>query len=379
MRNCIAVIVPAHRAHTTLGRTLESVAVQTVAGELEVIVIDDACPEGDYQNVAAPFFSRLNLKLIRLHENSGPGAARQAGIDASDSPYFTCLDSDDEFADAAVLEKLRDIMDKDETVQRAGGELLYCSSNGDHSTNNGGGVSMDGKLFRRSFTEKYGIRFNGTRSNEDYGYNLAVNLLCDNENEKTYNWPEIAVKVNKNPGSITASNGDQFAWDQRICGFVDNSIWALDLVMKWRPGSEAANAEILRVLLIIYAYWCVIKTGAAEYADQAWEYAKKYYHLCYRKYYIPAYASMEKKLTSKNTEDIFSIFERRGYFSLPEGAKPPMNFDEFLRRMKSEDYDPEHIYDVWDEMASSPEMRKRMAANEESGVCEKGYAERKAD
>lgn len=379
MSRRIAVIVPAHRAHATLGRTLESVAAQTIADELDVIIIDDACPEGDYHDVASPFFSRLNLQLLRLPENLGAGGARQAGIDASDDPYFTCIDSDDEFASPDILEKLRDILDADAAVQRAGGELMYCSDLGQRPTDNGGGISMDGKLYRRSFTEKYGIRFNGSRSNEDYGYNLATAMLCDNEDEKIYSLPEIAVKVHKNPMSITASNGDQFAWDQRICGYVDNSIWAFDLAMKWRPGSGAVNAEILRVLLIIYAYWCIIKARAPEYADQAWEYAKKYYHRCYRKYYIPAYESMEQKLTPGITGDIFELFERQGFFSVPEWDRPPMGFDEFLKRMRSEEYDPDHIYDIWQEMSSSPEMRSRMAANEETGVCEKGYAARRTD
>ena len=235
---------------------------------------------------------------------------------------------------------------------------------------------MDGKLFRRSFVEHYRLRFNGSRANEDYGFNLAVDLLCDNDDEKTHAVPESVVRVFKSPHSITAFNDRQFKWDQRLCGLIDNSIWAFDLVKGYRPDSPLLRLHILRVLLIGYAYWCVIQANAPEFADQAWEYVKKYYHTCYLANRIPAYASMECKVRPETTDDIFRVYAERGFFHLPEGTAPPLTFDEFLERMRSEEYDPEHIYDVWEEMARSPEMRARMAANVEHGACGPGYAER---
>ena len=377
MTDRIDVIVPAHRAHETIGRTLESLAVQSIAGDLDVTVIDDACPEGDYHDLAAPFGSRLNIKLIRLPRNLGPGGARQAGIDATHDPYFTCLDSDDELRGPSSLELLRDAMEEDKRIQRCGGGIMLLDSSGKLIRQSSGGVSMDGKLFRRSFIERYGIRFNVTRANEDYGYNLAVDLLCDNDDEQTCRLPEAVVNVYRNHKSITAAGGGQFKWDQRICGFVDNTIWAVSLAEKYRPDTDAVSVEILRVLLITYCYWCIIEERAPEYAAQAWEYAKKYYNLCYRSHYCPAYESMEKKLTPETTPHIFETFSKRGYFALPEGCEPALSFDEFLERMADEEYDPDHIYEVWAGMAGSPEMRLRMRMNEETGVCEKGYAERK--
>ena len=70
------------------------------------------------------------------------------------------------------------------------------------------------------------------------------------------------------------------------------------------------------------------------------------------------------------------VFAEQGFFQLPEGTTPPLMFDEFLERMRSEEYDPDRIYDVWEEMARSPEMRARIAANVEHRACEPGYAER---
>ena len=377
MSTGIDVIVPAHRAHATLARTLGSIAVQTIADELHVVVIDDACPEGGYRDAVAPFLSRLDIRLIRLPRNLGPGGARQVGIDATGNPYFTCIDSDDAFAGPASLEQLRSAMEQDGSIQRCGGCLEIHGASGEEPLQRARGASMDGKLFRRSFVERYQLRFNGSRANEDYGYNLAVDLLCDNDDEKTHEVEDISVHVRKNPRSITAFNDGQFRWDQRLCGLIDNSIWAFDLVKRYRPESYLLRAHILRVLLISYAYWCIIKVSAPEFADQAWEYVKKYYHVCYLQNLIPAYESMERKIRPETTKNIFETFAKFKFFSLPEGAEPPISFDGFLARLRNEAYDPERIYDVWEEMASSPEMLKRMAANEQTGVCERGYAERK--
>ena len=372
----IDVIVPTHRAHATLGRTLDSIAAQTIADELCVVVVDDACPQGGYRDVVAPYVSRLDARLIRLPRNLGPGGARQVGIDATSNPYFTCIDSDDAFASPTSLEQLRDAMEQDGSIQRSGGYIEVLGASQETLLRRGGNMSMDGKLFRRSFVERYNLRFNGSRINEDYGYNLAVDLLCDNEGEKTQIVPEPVVHVHKNPRSITSFNDGQLKWDQRLCGLIENSIWAFALVKTHRPESPLLYAHILRVLLMGYAYWCIIQVNAPEFADQAWEYVKKYYHTCYLANYIPAYASMESKIRPETTDDIFRVYAERRFFQLPEGAVPPLAFDEFLERMRSEEYDPDHIYDVWEEMARSPEMRARMAANVEYGACEPGYAER---
>ncbi len=376
MTDRIDIIVPAHRAHATIGRTLESLAVQTIAKDLDVLVIDDECPEGDYHDVVAPFLSRLNIRVLRLPKNLGAGGARQAGIDNSHNSYFSCIDSDDAFTAPDSLEQLRNVMLENKAVQRCGGDLLYYSESGE-SFRQSGAFSMDGKLFRRSFIEKYGLRFNGTRANEDYGYNLTVDLLCDNEAERTGYVPEATVNVYLNPNSITSAGNNRFVWDQRLCGFVDNSIWAFDIAKDLRPGSDAVTMEILRVLLITYCYSCIITVNEPDYSAQAWEYAKKYYHLCYRRYFCPAFESMEKNLVPETTPLIFETFAKQGYFDLPEGTAPPIRFDEFLERMRTEEYDPEHIYDIWEKMAESPKLREGMRLNEETGVCERGYAERK--
>ena len=232
----IDVIIPAHRAHQTLPRTLESIAAQNILPEISVTVVDDACPEGNYDNIILPFKSRMNLKLIRRSQNGGAGAARQTGIDATTNPYFTCIDADDIFLNAGSLATLRRGIETSDSVKCCAGKFISQKrDNVEKCVKNM--ASMDGKLYRRDFIDSYGIRFNGTRSNEDMGYNMLVILLCDNPAEQTLWLDDTVCYVHYRPDSVTGAGGGQFIWDQLFCGFVDNFIWAVDEAKPYRPFS----------------------------------------------------------------------------------------------------------------------------------------------
>lgn len=230
---------------------------------------------------------------------------------------------------------------------------------------------------RSSFVGRYGLRFNETRTSEDYGYNLAADLLCDNGAERTAAVGEVVVNVCGRPGSITSAAGRNFEWDQRVCGFVDNTIWAVDLARRHRPGSDRVTRSILHALLVVYVKLCCIQAQAPWYAEQAMEYAKKFYHLCYRRWYVPVFASMESKLGPETTGVIIRAFAGQDYLTPPADFEPELGFDEFMGILRTEEYDPDRIYDVWERMSESPELRALMDANEETGACARGYRERR--
>ena len=45
-------------------------------------------------------------------------------------------------------------------------------------------IWMFGKMYRRDFLDKYNIKMNDTRANEDNGFNMLVKFLCCNEMER---------------------------------------------------------------------------------------------------------------------------------------------------------------------------------------------------
>jgi glycosyltransferase involved in cell wall biosynthesis len=87
----VSVVIPTFRRRETLQRALESVQAQTCPAA-EIIVVDD-CSGPDYDS----FFDSLpsSVRVVRLPENRGPSAARNAGAALAQSPFVALLDSDD--------------------------------------------------------------------------------------------------------------------------------------------------------------------------------------------------------------------------------------------------------------------------------------------
>jgi len=85
----VSVVIPAFNAAAFLEETLATVEAQT-ARPAEVIVVDDGST--DATGVLA---RRLGARVITLERNSGPGAARNAGVRAATQPWIAFLDADD--------------------------------------------------------------------------------------------------------------------------------------------------------------------------------------------------------------------------------------------------------------------------------------------
>lgn len=84
----ISVVIPAYNAARFMPRCLKSVFAQTLK-PVEVIVVDD----GSTDNTAA-LAAELGARVIS-RRNSGPSAAKNAGIQNASSEWIALLDADD--------------------------------------------------------------------------------------------------------------------------------------------------------------------------------------------------------------------------------------------------------------------------------------------
>lgn len=84
----ISLVVPCYNAAKTLRLCLESVLAQTLRPD-EIVVVDDASTDG-----SAAIAEELGCRVVRLPENRGVSAARNAGIDATTGDVVFFLDSD---------------------------------------------------------------------------------------------------------------------------------------------------------------------------------------------------------------------------------------------------------------------------------------------
>ena len=90
----ISVIMPFHKVTSSLYDAIKSVTVQTYPVN-ELILVSDGCQ-------ARPRLPEISerlqkIKIIRLTENSGPAASRNAGVKASKCEVIAFIDSDDQW------------------------------------------------------------------------------------------------------------------------------------------------------------------------------------------------------------------------------------------------------------------------------------------
>ncbi len=91
----VSVVIPAYQAEGFIAATLATVAAQTILPR-EVIVVDDGSSDNTCAMVEAFSHDNPQLPLRLLREpHRGPGAARNAGVQAATGMWIAFLDSDD--------------------------------------------------------------------------------------------------------------------------------------------------------------------------------------------------------------------------------------------------------------------------------------------
>lgn len=216
----IDVIIPSYNAHKTIMNTLLSIYYQDISSNINVYICND-CSDKDYKDEVCFFDGLMNVKELKLIENSGPGIARQVGLDNSHGDYIVFMDSDDTLASPYAISKLLKPM-VEENLDIVIGDFIEEEQN-QTKIRSKDTVWLHGKMYRRSFLEKHKIRFNSTRANEDNGFNQSIFL----RNPKYKYVNEIIYQWRYNPNSITRKNNSEYRFTGLI-GYVYNITWALE-------------------------------------------------------------------------------------------------------------------------------------------------------
>lgn len=91
-RPLLSAVIPTRNRARMVGEAVESALCQR-HGEVEVIVVDDASTDDTAAVLARSFASRI--RLVRLPERRGAGAARNAGVRLASGELVAFLDDDD--------------------------------------------------------------------------------------------------------------------------------------------------------------------------------------------------------------------------------------------------------------------------------------------
>ena len=90
----VSIITPVYNSSKNLHQTINAVLSQTYV-EWEYILVDDCSTDGSLDILLQYARSNSKIKVIKLDNNSGPAAARNAGIQSSVGRYIAFCDSDD--------------------------------------------------------------------------------------------------------------------------------------------------------------------------------------------------------------------------------------------------------------------------------------------
>lgn len=194
----VSVIVPIYNQEKYLEQCMKSIRRQTLK-DIEIICVDDGSTDRSLSMIRkmAAGDSRI---LILTEENAGAGVARNKGLAHAKGEYITFLDSDDIF-EPDMLEKLYDKAEKenlDVVVSRADSfddasgkvEGMPWSLHDEWLPDFQPFSALDveknffeifvwwpwDKLYKRSFIEKTGIRFQPLRTTNDLFFVCAAVL-----------------------------------------------------------------------------------------------------------------------------------------------------------------------------------------------------------
>jgi glycosyltransferase involved in cell wall biosynthesis len=99
----LTIVTPVHNGRPYLEDTLDAIAAQDYPG-LQTIVVDDASTDGSGDVARA-----RGCRVLRA-DGVGPAAARNVGIEASESELLFFLDADDLPGSASLLRRLADVL-----------------------------------------------------------------------------------------------------------------------------------------------------------------------------------------------------------------------------------------------------------------------------
>lgn len=108
-----SIIIPCYNSRKTLRNLLESIVLQNMNDEIEVILSDDHSTES-YQDIVDEYSSTLCIKQVQTDYNYAPGNTRERGTTVAEGEWLCFADHDDEFVPNTLKDIKKTIIDSKE-------------------------------------------------------------------------------------------------------------------------------------------------------------------------------------------------------------------------------------------------------------------------
>lgn len=276
----IDLIIPVYKAQDTIDIALASVAIQSIRDKVKVTLVID-CDGLNYEKTFKRYKDLIDIDIITLKKNGGPGVARQIGINNSNLPYIAFLDADDTFASPFSMEMmLNKLLESPRYVVSSGAFLDKLPNIFDFRQHTNDDVWVFAKLYKRSFLQKYNIQFSNIRTNEDMGFNRIVKL-CTNEKEQINYYYDNIYIWQFNPNSITRKDDFIFAFGECFVDYVANVIYAINHARQVNPFNAYIDIFCIQTMAYLYLYFVRTTYRDVRFIDQNFEQSRIFYEKIY--------------------------------------------------------------------------------------------------
>ncbi len=231
------IIIPQYKEDESQVKCLlDSIANQKDVdfNEINLTIVND-CSAVKLSNKFLQKYENLKIKYIENERNTGPGLARQKGVDVTNNRYIMFCDSDDELYDDKALYHIIDFIKKRQPdylvtsiaveVIVDGKKALLIKKERDTFP------WMHGKVYKRKFLEDNGIKFNNhIRHVEDTYYTTCV-IGCMNPSEICY-LDVVTYRWKNNSESLTRGSKKYNYTVEIFEDFFTSPIYTYDFLCK---------------------------------------------------------------------------------------------------------------------------------------------------
>lgn len=332
------IIIPTYKNIEALKLTLNSFYCDEIFKWAEkynfpisITIVDDAS-ELDYSEVQKEFPC---VQFIFQSSNSGPGVARQIGLEYTYNPYILFIDTGDYLLSKYAI--LQIIL----TIQSTTIPYIYLwrwLNEENHKYSDNGSTLLHGAVYNREFLDIYGIKFcaESSYSNEDVGFNRACRLIFNQldlfdstKKIQFFKTPIYMYTYDKN--SITHKNNKEFMYTKQLQGLILNTYHVIKIGEKNNIDKIFLWYEVSEIMVRLYYDFLVIMKKNPSFGQEAWTLLQQYYNDLYCKYQMNDELALQAA-KSAYIKDIIKL------------GTQYINVFRFLHDLQNEKIIPEYYY-----------------------------------
>lgn len=196
MKPLVSIIITCYNYEQYIGECIDSCLAQTYEN-IEIIVIDDYSTDGSVKIIQKYFYDKKINNPILCLQNYGYSFCKNAGIREAKGEFLVFIDADDFLTKTSVEIRMDEMIENPKLDFVHGLALRWYGGNNFKGYNKKTYCHAQGRLYKKSLHEKFGLYYDGLRSmaDKEWVYRLGVHpdsplskLVKEKKLKKVVSW-----------------------------------------------------------------------------------------------------------------------------------------------------------------------------------------------